>query len=154
MCLIANCESSFIAQEDIQTYKAVFINTAEKEEGWYGIYFIQKHYPFDVVLTEKGCNEESMHKSTIRKTVEVEGGFFHSTTDVEDAKDIAGYRQYSGRHPILGNTHGIGIGIVCKATIPKGSLCYRGANLSVLSLKRIASTQIIVHNPFKKEKEK
>ena len=159
MCLIVKNGSAFVAQEDIQTYKVVLIDkralqTKEKTD-WHGLYQFRKHFPFDVVLEETGSNEDDMHKSKLSyRTISIAGGFFHSTTDIEDAMKLEqsikyyeyyeefGERIYRGGYKSFGKL--MLVSVICKATIPKGSVCYKGA----YDQHRMASTKLIVHYPF------
>ena len=164
MCLLADKNNWFVAEENVHAYKAVFVPKEGTPTKWRGIYQINKSFPFDKVLKEKGKKVEPIEKVLKEKGTKVEPtliekwrwewgylskigkGFFHSATKISTVETIIEEDGSLDTGIEKGKEY---IGVICKVTIPKGSLCCR----DYYQPENIASNKIIVHNPFAKEEE-
>ena len=117
--------------------------------AWRGIYYSELEYPFDKVINLGGDNETNMSSQRRYGKLSVGKNFLHTTICIDNANWIAQFNR-TKQLPVLESfmKHRFANlnSVFCKAAIPKGSVCYKGA----YGQHRMASTKLIVHHPFLK----
>lgn len=134
MCLYADKGSAKTAEKDIACYKVVNMLDGDEWNGAYG--YDARAFPFSVAVTLSNRGRASYDRFT--GCTVVEGGYFHSCSDINICNDVCSDVKYKF---LSGVMHRSTINLaLCRCTIPAGTRYYEKDGL-------LASKTVVVHPP-------
>jgi len=126
MCLnIIHNQNKFIAGYDITCYKVLGESKSPKDPSRTAYYSPVMHMGYELGSTYFNGEVEQFETSIWGDEVLVNGGFYHTFLNLEDAKEYAYDNSYSGGYSGYAEGHTRPM-VVVECVIPKGTVYYQG----------------------------